>query len=138
MVEQTINSELSHFGITAEIITKQFKMYKGIPRNHNGVYVISEGEKIVYVGKGKIMSRQGKHWDKALGEFSNSTSDTKGWKWLRENYSVYNLNPEKWTIQYIVLHKQTELSAMEGALIYRLQPLANDETFNDNARTLKG
>ena len=41
MVEQTINSELAHFGITAEIITKQFKLYNGIPSKHNGVYVVS-------------------------------------------------------------------------------------------------
>jgi excinuclease UvrABC nuclease subunit len=138
MVEQTINSELAHFGITAEIITKQFKLYNVIPSKHNGVYLVSEGDKVVYVGKGQIRARQSKHWQKALAEFKHGTNDTKGWQWLRENYSVYNLTPELWTVQYIILHKQTELTAMEGALIHRLQPLANDETFNDNARTLKG
>jgi hypothetical protein len=138
MVEQMINSELTHFGITAEIITKQFKMYKSIPSKHNGVYVVSEGDKVVYVGKGQIRARQTKHWQKALAEFKHGTNDTKGWQWLRENYAVYNLTPELWTVRYIILHKQTELTAMEGALIHRLQPLANDETFNDNARTLKG
>jgi hypothetical protein len=138
MVEQTIQSELAHFGITAEIITKQFKLYKGIPSKHNGVYIISEDDKVVYVGKGWVRARQSKHWEKALAEFKHGTNDTKGWQWLRENYSVYNLTPENWTVRYIILHKETELTAMEGALIHRLQPLANDETFNDNARTLKG
>lgn len=138
MVEETINKELEHFGIEAEIITKDFKMYNTIPSKHNGVYVVSEGDKVVYVGKGWIRSRQAKHWEKALAEFKHGTNDTKGWKWLRENYSHYGLTPEKWTVKYIILHKETELTAMEGALIHRLQPLANDETFVDNSRNLKG
>ena len=137
MVDETINNELKHFGITAEIITKDFKMYNTIPSKHNGVYVVSEGDKVVYVGKGWIRARQTKHWQKALADFKHGTNDTKGWKWLRENYSVYDLTPEKWTVKYIILHKETELTAMEGALIYRLQPLANDETFIDNSRNIK-
>lgn len=137
MVEETINNELKHFGITAEIITKDFKMYNTIPSKHNGVYVVSEGDKVVYVGKGWIRARQTKHWQKALADFKHGTNDTKGWKWLRENYSIYDLTPEKWTVKYIILHKETELTAMEGALIYRLQPLANDETFIDNSRNIK-
>lgn len=138
MIEQTINSELAHFKIQAEILSKPFKMHKTIPSKHNGVYVISEGDHVVYVGKGWVRNRQSKHWEKALLELKRGTNDTKGWAWLRENYSVYNLNPENWTVRYIILHKETELTAMEGALIHLLQPLANDETFNDNARTLKG
>jgi hypothetical protein len=137
-VEQIIQNELSHFNIQAEIITKQFKMAHTIPDKHNGVYIISEGDNVVYVGKGWIRARQKKHWEKALHELKRGTNDTKGWKWLRENYSVYNLTPEKWVVQYLILHKETELTAMEGALIHLLQPLANDETFVDNARTLKG
>jgi len=137
MVDETINNELKHFGITAEIITKDFKMYNTIPSKHNGVYVVSEGDKVVYVGKGWIRARQTKHWQKALADFKHGTNDTKGWKWLRENYSIYDLTPEKWTVKYIILHKETELTAMEGALIYRLQPLANDETFIDNSRNIK-
>ena len=137
-IEQTIQGELAHFNIQAEIITKQFKMPNTIPSKHNGVYIISEGDYVVYVGKGWIRARQKKHWEKALAELKRGTNDTKGWQWLRENYSVYNLNPENWTVQYLILHKETELTAMEGALIHLLQPLANDETFTDNARTLKG
>ena len=137
-VVDTIQSELEHFGIQAEIITKEFKNYKSIPSKHNGVYIVSEGDKVVYVGKGWVRARQSKHWEKALADFKHGTNDTKGWQWLRENYSTYNLTPEKWTVQYFILHKETELTAMEGALIYRLQPLANDETFTDENRTLKG
>ena len=137
-IDQVINDELKHFNIQAEIIVKQFKMPKTIPDKHNGVYVISEGDFVVYVGKGQIRRRQKKHWEKALHELKRGTNDTKGWQWLRENYSVYNLNPENWVVQYLILHKETELTAMEGALIHLLQPLANDETFTDNNRTLKG
>ena len=137
-VEHIIQKELDHFAIKAEIITKQFKFHTTIPDKHNGVYIISENDKVVYVGKGWIRARQKKHWEKALHELKRGTNDTKGWAWLRENYSVYNLNPENWVVRYMILHKETELTAMEGALIHLLQPLANDETFVDNARTLKG
>jgi len=138
MIDQTIQSELNHFNIKAEVIVKQFKHHNTIPSKHNGVYIISEDDKVVYVGKGQIRVRQKKHWEKALHELKRGTNDTKGWKWLRENYSVYNLDPQKWVIRYMILHKETELTAIEGALIHLLQPLANDETFVDNARTLKG
>lgn len=138
MVEELIKKELEHFNIQAEIITKDFKMYKSIPSKHNGVYVVSEDDKVVYVGKGWVRARQSKHWEKALADFKHGTNDTKGWQWLRENYDQFNLNPERWTVKYIILHKETELTAMEGALIYRLQPLANDETFVDENRILKG
>jgi excinuclease UvrABC nuclease subunit len=138
MVEEIIKKELEHFGIQAEIITKDFKMYKSIPSKHNGVYVVFQDTDVIYVGKGWIRARQAKHWEKALADFKHGTNDTKGWQWLRENYINYSLTPEKWKVKYIILHKETELTAMEGALIHRLQPLANDETFNDNNRILKG
>jgi len=138
MIDQTIQNELNHFNIKAEVITKDFKHHTTIPDKHNGVYIISEGDTVVYVGKGWVRARQKKHWEKALKELKRGTNDTKGWAWLRENYSEYNLNPQNWVVRYMILHKETELTAIEGALIHLLQPLANDETFVDNARTLKG
>ena len=138
MVEQTIQKVLSFFDIKSEILIKDFKHTKDIPSKHRGVYIISEGDAVVYVGKGQIRTRQKKHWEKAHNELKTGTNDTKGWAWLREHYDTYRLTPLNWTVRYIILKKQTELSAVEGALIHLLQPLANDETFHDNNRTLKG
>ena len=132
MVEPTIKRVLKFFDIKAKIINWEFQYYKEIPASHNGIYVITQGSDVVYVGKGQIKSRQGKHWDKAFG--NKTAKDTSGWRWLRENVEI---DPKTWQVNYILLHKQTELSAVEGALIHLLQPLANDETFKDNERVLK-
>ena len=132
MVEPTIKRVLKFFDIKAKVIDWEFQYYKEIPPTHTGIYVIQQGEQVIYVGKGQIKSRQSKHWDKAFG--NKKAKDTSGWRWLRENIEIA---PTTWKVNYILLHKQTELSAVEGALIHLLQPLANDETFKDNERTLK-
>lgn len=138
MIEETIEKVMNEYSIRSEIIIKQFKMPNTIPDKHHGVYIISEDDKVIYVGKGQIRRRQKKHWQKAFALLKNGTNDTKGWTWLRENYSEYNLTPENWVVRYIILNKETELSLMEGVLIHLLQPLANDETFVDYNRNLKG
>jgi len=132
MVEPTIKKVLKFFDIKAKIIKWEFQYYKDIPNDHTGIYVISQADQVIYVGKGQIKSRQSKHWAKAFG--NKEAKDTSGWRWLRENVEI---TPAGWTVSYIILHKQTELSAVEGALIHLLQPLANDETFRDNERALK-
>jgi hypothetical protein len=135
MVEQTIQNVLDFFNLKANIMTKPFKHYADIPSRHNGIYILNEGDTVIYVGKGQIKVRQSKHWQKAHNELKAGTTDTDGWRWLRENVEI---SPKDWTLNYIILQKQTERSAVEGALIHLLQPLANDETFKDNERTLKG
>jgi hypothetical protein len=135
VVDDTIQKVLDFFNLKASVVTKPFKHYADVPRHHNGIYILSEGDKVIYVGKGQIKVRQSKHWQKAHNELKNGTTDTDGWKWLRENVDI---NPKDWVLNYMILEKQTERSAVEGALIHLLQPLANDETFKDNNRTLKG
>lgn len=130
MVNDVINRELAHFNITANVISLDFRDFKTIPKDHNGIYIITQGESVVYVGKGQVHRRQKSHLDKV----KENKNDTNGWRWLMENYAV---DPRRWLVTYIILYKQTELSAIEGALIHQLQPLANDETFKDNNRILK-
>ena len=123
------------FGIDCTVQTKPFNSYKELKKTSRGVYVLtSQDGLIIYVGKGTIKDRQDSHWFKAHGTPKKHQIDPKGWKWLRENY---NITPGAWTINYIELKRETELSAMEGGLIHILQPLANDETFKDEGRTLK-
>ena len=132
----TVDRLRQFFNIDCRVQTKPFSNYKELKRTSRGVYVLtSEDGLVIYVGKGTIKDRQDSHWFKAHGTPKKHQIDPKGWKWLRENY---NITPGAWTINYIELKKETELSAMEGGLIHILQPLANDETFKDEGRTLIG
>ena len=135
-VQATVDQLKTFFNIECSITTKPFSDYKDISAKLRGVYVLTDQDgKIIYVGKGVIRSRQDSHWPKAHGKPKKHQIDPKGWKWLRENFDV---KPGLWTVNYIELKKETELSAMEGGLIHILQPLANDETFKDEGRTLLG
>lgn len=135
-VLQVIERCKDFFGINCTVKISEFNQYKIIPRTLRGVYVLEdELGNSIYVGKGNIQIRQDSHWFKAHGTPKKHQIYPKGWKWLRENYQV---NPDKWTVYYIGLDKETHLSAMEGSLIHFLQPLANDETFKDENRILNG
>ena len=128
-VVDTVALLKTFFNIECTLQTKQISSYKDLKKTSRGVYVLTtEDGLIVYVGKGDIKARQDSHWFKAHGTPKKHQIDPKGWKWLRENY---NITPGNWTINYIELARETELSAMEGGLIHILQPLANDETFKD-------
>lgn len=128
-VTDTVDKLKAFFNIDCLVQTKPFSSYKDLAKTSRGVYVLtSEDGLIIYVGKGQIKDRQDSHWFKAHGTPKKHQIDPKGWKWLRETYEI---TPGAWTINYIELNKETELSAMEGGLIHILQPLANDETFKD-------
>lgn len=130
-VDDQVQDVLKYLGINAEIITKQFKYHKDIHKLLKGIYILIHNDDVVYVGKGNIADRQRKHWKKANGDLK--LKDPEGWHWLIKNYKS---NPKDWVIKYLILHKQTELSAVEGCLIHKFQPLANNETFIDEGRTL--
>jgi len=130
-IDETIQDVLKFLGIEAEIITKQFKYYKDIHKELNGIYILIQDDKVMYVGKGQIKKRQSTHWKKANGILK--PKDPVGWHWLKKNVMTI---PKDWNIKYLILHKQTELSAVEGCLIHKFQPLANNETFIDEGRTI--
>ena len=130
-IDEEIQRTLEFLKIEAEVITKPFKYHREIHKVLKGIYILINGDTVVYVGKGNIADRQRKHWKKANGDLK--IKDPEGWHWLNKNYESI---PKEWTIKYLILHKQTELSAVEGCLIHFFQPLANNETFVDEGRTL--
>ena len=130
-IDEQIQKILDFLEIKAETITKPFKYHKDIHKLLKGIYILIHEETVVYVGKGNIADRQRKHWKKANGDLK--AKDSEGWHWLVKNYKSH---PKDWTIKYLILHKQTELSAVEGCLIHNFQPLANNETFIDEGRSL--
>jgi len=133
LVSSTVEKCKTFFNIDCTLTASPYNQYKDtVPKTARGVYILeSEVGQIIYVGKGNIKARQDSHWPKAHGDIKAYTIDPKGWQWLRENFTV---TPGNWTLHYIQLAKETELSAMEGSLIHFLQPLANDETFKDRSQ----
>jgi hypothetical protein len=103
-VDSVIKSVLDFNDIEAEIITKKFRYYKDIHKLLKGIYILMQGDEVVYVGKGNIADRQRKHWKKANGDLK--IKDPEGWHWLNKHVEI---TPKDWTIKYLILHKQTEL-----------------------------
>ena len=128
-LQQTIDLVMNWLGIHSNIETCAFLDYKSIPHSCQGVYVIVQGDRTIYVGKGQVRSRQQRHLDKALA--LGRARDTQGWAWLRDNTVI---NTQAWTVLYVQLPSQTQRVALEGSLIHLLQPLANDETFLDRKK----
>lgn len=116
--------------LTCNITQMPFRNYREIPTSARGVYILEdELFRPIYVGKGWIKTRQQSHWPKALGQAKTYQIDPKGWQQLREHNPL--LIPQEWTIYYAELNQETAITALEGALIHLLQPLANDETYRD-------
>lgn len=128
---ETVEQVGAFFNIQYELISYPFASWADLEKRRRGVYVITNTDatspdtKYIYVGKGFFRARQKTHWRKLtnIADF-----DPKGWKWFVENHTV---DLEQWQLYLIDLPLETQLSAMEGALIHLLQPLANDETFVD-------
>ena len=132
----TIQSCKSFFNIECEVKEISFLDWRNLPRRRmRGVYIIEynytiphifEDSKIIYVGKGNIRTRQDMHYQKSIG--NEKIYMPEGWKSLLESKQFPT---EFWKTYYIPLQKESELSAMEGALIHFLQPIANDEVWKD-------
>ena len=126
MIRETIARCTEFFGIDCTPNTIPLTDYSQVKQRASGVYIIHDNLTTIYVGKGFIRSRQPKHLDKANNVLKN-TKDTVGWAWLRENYDCSTT--DTWLLTYLELKTKSEQSALEGALIHFLQPLANDETY---------
>lgn len=124
------------FNIQCEVKEINFLDWRNIPRKRmRGVYIIVYikdtddffvDERVIYVGKGNIRTRQDMHYQKSIG--NEKIYMPEGWKSLLESKQF---STESWKTYYIPLQKESELSAMEGALIHLLQPIANDEVWKD-------
>ena len=127
---QTLAHCKQFLNLSCNITQIPFRNYKEIPKNARGIYILEdELQRPIYVGKGWIRKRQDSHWPKAHGQTKSYHIDPKGWQHLRE--SNPDLVPRDWTIYYTELDTETAITALEGALIHLLQPLANDETYRD-------
>lgn len=125
------------FNITSHLDWYHYSDWSYLDKGRRGVYIITNTDatspdvKYIYVGKGFFRARQSSHWGKLTGNLSPGQIDPKGWQWLREHHELDLVN---WRLYVVDLGRETELSAVEGALIHLLQPLANDETFADRKK----
>jgi hypothetical protein len=131
-IDTVIQTALDKNNIKSEVITKKFKYHSEIDHTLDGIYVLIQDEQVMYVGKGKIHDRLRKHWKKANGKLL--PTDPPGWHWLYKNVTI---NPSEWIVKYLILDKQTKLSLIEGCLIHDFQPLANNETYIDEGRSIE-
>lgn len=101
-----------------------------IPNKTRGVYIIVEGQDIIYVGKGEIPVRHGKHLTKIQGlAEQKNVPEPEGWLWLREHKKS---KPEDWTFVTVTLNSYSDESLMESWLIRFLRPPVNNEIFKEN------
>jgi hypothetical protein len=94
-----------------------------INKSATGIYIITEGQDVLYVGKGHIAARHERHLQKIQGL---SKVEPRGWVWLR---TVRQSRPENWKMIMVFTESRSVESLLEGALIHELQPLVNDEIF---------
>ena len=113
------NLQLDVYSVT---LSERMKISASIK---NGVYIIEANNKIVYVGKGTVRDRMKTHIEKISGEF-HTAKDTTGFKILRE---TTNITVKDCKVYYMDCKSEINATAMEGALMKKLMPLANNETY---------
>ena len=97
---------------------------KGYKRRR-GVYIITDSDRVIYVGKGFFSARNQSHYDKAVNKASYNP---KGWIYLKETID-YDIND--WVLTIVELGSEVDITFLEGALIKDLMPYANDEVHAD-------
>ena len=97
---------------------------KGYKRRR-GVYVITDPDRVIYVGKGFFSARNQSHYDKAVNK---ANYNPKGWIYLKETID-YDIN--NWMLTVVELNSEVDITFLEGALIKDLDPYANDEVHAD-------
>ena len=125
-ITDSIDKIKNLLNIEFEINFVEFLNREHIPKNRRGIYIILDGEEVLYVGKGNIASRQKEHLAKITNQLSKNHKEPKGWKWLRTERKAV---PDNWKFIMIFTNTKSEETAMEGVLIHMLQPTVNDEIF---------
>jgi len=131
-ISRSISKVSKFFGIELDPESVKLSEWKEIPFSiKHGVYIITHGLEILYVGQGRVRRRQKHHIDNITGEnlitkdSKGRTKSTKAWEVLRENRSI---NENYCRVIYMDCKTKYDAVAVEGALIKFLMPPANSET----------
>ena len=129
MKEKIVNTVVrtaAFFELELDLYSIRLNDRKSIPATiKNGVYIIEADNQIVYVGKGTVRDRMKTHIEKISGEFQTA-KDTTGFKILRETTNITVMDCR---VHYMDCKNEINATAMEGALMKKLMPLANNETY---------
>ena len=132
---KTLDHICSFFGIGLTISSCNIFDWDSISSKIKfGVYIIVHDNIVVYVGKGAVRDRQKTHIQKITGVFRKA-KDTAGFKMLREHTDIRAYDCE---VYYFDCISAANASAVEGALIKFLNPLANKETYGEHFQGLSG
>jgi hypothetical protein len=112
----------------------QFKDFAELPHNHNGVYILYQLVtptlfEILYVGKGKIKTRQKKHRQKLIE--TPQKTDPLAWRWFRNKrgFDYNNLH-----LIALFFNDKSGMTCLESNLIRHMDPMLNNETFKGDLR----
>jgi len=129
MKEKIINTVVhtaAFFNLELDMYSITLSNRMNVPSSiKNGVYVIESKDNIVYIGKGTVRDRLKTHIEKISGKF-HTAKDTTGFKILRE---TTNITVGECNVHYMDCKTEIDATAMEGALMKKLMPLANNETY---------
>lgn len=134
-IETMIDKYVADAIITVDLrINCEFKDFMDeLPHNHNGIYIIYEqnGEDttVVYVGKGKIKTRQKRHRQKLIE--TPQKSDPLAWRWFRNKRGF---DYDKLKLIALFFNGDSAMTCLEGNLVHHLQPLLNNETFKGDLK----
>lgn len=101
-------------------------------KQEKGVYIIVNGDEVLYVGRGIIRRRQESHYKKLNGTLTkHDNKEPKGWQHFREHHVV---DCTKLMLYIVVLYTDVDEAAMEGGLIKLLLPYVNNEVYLSNVK----
>ena len=104
----------------------RFTEWRNLPAQGRGVYLISDDQGQIYVGKGIVKVRTEKHLQKITDTRRHGQPEPTGWKWLR---LVQQPDINNWNLTVFYLNSKSAETALEGCLIHFLRPVVNEETF---------
>ncbi len=135
MVVDSINKVEKFFNIKLEPDCVELSKWKDIPFSiKHGVYIITHGKKVLYVGQGRVRRRQKHHIDNMTGknliteDNKGRTKSTKAWEVLRNSRII---DTDCCAVTYMDCKTKYDAVAVEGALIKFLMPRANSETYEE-------
>lgn len=124
-------------GVDPRVMTVPFDRVTELPRTE-GVYIIHDDSRVIYVGqasgRGGIRARfVPHHVNKAQGTCVNSegrriSGDGQGWQ---EGRAQSWWLPHTWCVEYVMVTSARARTYLEGAILWRLCPYANDESYQD-------
>ena len=141
MYPDRMDDLFAEVGVNPQISTVPFDRVNQLPRTE-GVYIIHDAHRVIYVGqasgRGGIRARfQPHHVNKARGtcvtqEGRRISGDGQGWQ---EGRSESWWLPDTWRVEYVKVESAVARTYLEGAIMWRLKPYANDECYRDRHLT---